>query len=376
MKKTNKRITPELITELSRCEIFVFGSNLEGQHHGGAARTAYEKFGAEWGVGDGPTGRCYAIPTMFKDIEDIRPYAEKFIDYAKAHPQNRFLLTRVGCGIAGFNDIDMAQLFQDCMEVPNITHPKEWLAGMLIDVTLGLKIPQGRDEAPKVITDDTLEQLCRKYQYQIGAGINNLVPRVKVRYVLDRNKFGYAYLGDFFFHNGKFFVWDTDDKWAGEHDQKAVLDTFSDECLGRGYAHKAIFAGVQTGYKDSEGSFIYTGDVICVEDKDGSQPYNIALGTIGFGEQGGEYAFMLDNHSLYLKECFRQEMKLTRVGTVFFQLDNNAPQETVARRASSFNMSRTEEDIVLMARYTPNFDQEEWKYKALELIGAEFNWNK
>ena len=312
MKKTNKRITPELITELSRCEIFVFGSNLEGQHHGGAARTAYEKFGAEWGVGDGPTGRCYAIPTMFKDIEDIRPYAEKFIDYAKAHPQNRFLLTRVGCGIAGFNDIDMAQLFQDCMEVPNITHPKEWLAGMLIDVTLGLKIPQGRDEAPKVITDDTLEQLCRKYQYQIGAGINNLVPRVKVRYVLDRNKFGYAYLGDFFFHNGKFFVWDTDDKWAGEHDQKAVLDTFSDECLGRGYAHKAIFAGVQTA----------------------------------------------------------------RVGTVFFQLDNNAPQETVARRASSFNMSRTEEGIVLMARYTPNFDQEEWKYKALELIGAEFNWNK
>lgn len=85
---------------------------------------------------------------------------------------------------------------------------------------------------------------------------------------------------------------------------------------------------------------------------------------------------MLDNHSLYLKECFRQEMKLTRVGTVFFQLDNNAPQETVARRASSFNMSRTEEDIVLMARYTPNFDKEEWKYKALELIGAEFNWNK
>lgn len=64
MKKTNKRITPELITELSRCEIFVFGSNLEGQHHGGAARTAHEKFGAEWGVGDGPTGRCYAIPTM------------------------------------------------------------------------------------------------------------------------------------------------------------------------------------------------------------------------------------------------------------------------------------------------------------------------
>lgn len=358
MKKTNKRITPELITELSRCEIFVFGSNLEGLHYGGAARTAYEKFGAEWGVGNGPTGRCYAIPTMFKDIEDIRPYAEKFIDYAKAHPQNRFLLTRIGCGIAGFDDIDMAQLFQDCMEIPNITHPKEWLAGMLIDVTLGLKIPQGKDEAPKVITDDTLEQLCRKYQYQIGAGINNLVPRVKVRYVLDRNKFGYAYLGDFFFHNGQFFVWDTDDKWAGEHDQKAVLDTFDDECFGRGYAHKAIFAGVQTNYKDCKGEYIFTGDVISLKLNGGGKPYTFALGTLGYGEQNGRYAFMLDNHSLFPEDCFSRKTKMTRIGTVFFRLDKNAPQKTVAMRAYSFNMNLTEKDIVLMAKYTPNFDQE------------------
>lgn len=376
MKKTNKRITPELITELSRCEIFVFGSNLEGHHYGGAARTAYEKFGAEWGVGDGPTGRCYAIPTMFKNIEDIRPYAEKFIEYAKTHPQNRFLLTRVGCGIAGFDDIDMAELFQDCMDVPNITHPKEWLAGMLIDVTLGLKIPKGRDEAPKVITDDTLEQLCRKYQYQTGAGINDLVPRVKVRYVLDRNKFGYAYLGDFFFHGGQFYVWDTDDKWADEHDQNIVLDTFGDECIGRGYAHKAIFAGVQTNYKDSKGEYIFTGDVISLKLNGGGKPYTFALGTLGFGEEGGEYAFMLDNHSLFLKDCFSRKIKMTRIGTVFFRLDKNAPLKTVAMRAYSFNMNLTEKDIVLMAKYTPNFDQEKWKYQALELMGVKFNWNK
>lgn len=376
MKKTNKRITPEVVTELSRCEIFVFGSNLEGQHYGGAARTAYEKFGAKWGVGDGPTGRCYAMLTMFKNIEDIRPYAEKFIDYAKAHPQNRFLLTRVGCGIAGFDDIDMAELFQDCMDVPNITYPKEWLAGMLIDVTLGLKIPKGRDEAPKVITDDTLEQLCRKYQYQTGAGINDLVPRVKVRYVLDRNKFGYAYLGDFFFHNGQFFVWDTDDKWAGEHDQKAVLDTFGDECFGRGYAHKAIFAGVQTNYKDCKGEYIFTGDVISLKLNGGGKPYTFALGTLGYGKQNGRYAFMLDNHSLFPENCFSSKTKMTRIGTVFFRLDKNAPQKTVAMRAYSFNMNLTEKDIVLMAKYTPNFDQEKWKYQALEIMGVKFNWNK
>ena len=109
MKISRKRFCPERVEQLSNCEIFVFGSNIEGMHMGGAARVAYEKFGAEWGVGDGPTGRCYAIPTMHGGLEDIRPYAKKFIAYAKAHPMERFLLTRVGCGIAGFKDSDMAQ---------------------------------------------------------------------------------------------------------------------------------------------------------------------------------------------------------------------------------------------------------------------------
>ena len=59
-----KVITPNYITHLSSCEVFVFGSNLAGHHHGGAARMAHEQFGAEWGVGVGPTGQCYAIPTM------------------------------------------------------------------------------------------------------------------------------------------------------------------------------------------------------------------------------------------------------------------------------------------------------------------------
>jgi hypothetical protein len=86
MKINRKQFTPDKVERLSNCEIFVFGSNMEGKHMGGAARVAYEMFGAEWGVGDGPTGRCYAIPTMHGGIEDIQPYAEKFIAYAKVHP--------------------------------------------------------------------------------------------------------------------------------------------------------------------------------------------------------------------------------------------------------------------------------------------------
>ena len=124
-------ISPVIISELSDDEIFVFGSNLAGQHLGGAARTAYEKFGAEWGVGDGSTGRCYAIPTMHGGIKEIKPYVDKFLQYAKENPMKRFLVTRVGCGIAGFTDKEMAPLFSDALNIPNIALPSEWINELL-----------------------------------------------------------------------------------------------------------------------------------------------------------------------------------------------------------------------------------------------------
>lgn len=79
MKKTNKRITPDFVTELSMCEVFVFGSNLEGCHGGGAARIAYERFGAVWGQGVGPQGKSYAIPTMHGPISSIKPYVDDLL---------------------------------------------------------------------------------------------------------------------------------------------------------------------------------------------------------------------------------------------------------------------------------------------------------
>ena len=120
MQKIHKRLTPNQITELSQCEIFVFGSNLEGLHMGGAARYAYDHFGAEWGNGVGPQGQCYAIPTMHGPLSDIKPYVDDFIEYARQHPMNRFLLTRIGCGIAGFKDKDMAPLFKERGIAPEI----------------------------------------------------------------------------------------------------------------------------------------------------------------------------------------------------------------------------------------------------------------
>ncbi len=119
--------TPVFITELTDDEVFVFGSNLAGQHGGGAARIAYETFGAEWGVGVGLTGQSYAIPTMQGGVETIRPYVDDFIAFAKAHQELFFYVTRIGCGIAGFRDRDIAPLFADAVGVENICLPESFV---------------------------------------------------------------------------------------------------------------------------------------------------------------------------------------------------------------------------------------------------------
>ena len=121
-----KRTTPEYITELKPGEIFVFGSNLQGMHGGGAARIAYQKFGAIMGQGVGLQGQSYGIPTMQGGVETIRPYVDEFIAFAKEHPELTFLVTRIGCGIAGFTDDEIAPLFVQAHDVENIVLPEGW----------------------------------------------------------------------------------------------------------------------------------------------------------------------------------------------------------------------------------------------------------
>ena len=121
---SSREYTPDRITDLKENEIFVFGSNMAGFHAGGAARLAFDQFGAEWGVGVGMTGQCYAIPTMQGPIETIEPYVNDFIVYAKAHPQYKFYVTRIGCGIAGFTEEEIAPLFKDAVSVANIILPE------------------------------------------------------------------------------------------------------------------------------------------------------------------------------------------------------------------------------------------------------------
>ena len=119
--------TPEMITELHKDEVFVFGSNLEGMHGGGAAYIAFKKFGAVMGCGVGHRGHSYAIPTMQGGVETIQPYVDEFIEYARQHPDIFFYVTRIGCGIAGFKDKEIAPLFSAARGIENICLPKSFL---------------------------------------------------------------------------------------------------------------------------------------------------------------------------------------------------------------------------------------------------------
>ena len=121
------KVTPENITALRPNEVFVFGSNLQGMHMGGAARYAVEHFGAIEGLGVGPQGQCYAIPTMQGPVDTIKSYVTHFINYAKLNTNQIFYVTKIGCGIAGFTPEEIAPLFKDALKQDNIFLPREFI---------------------------------------------------------------------------------------------------------------------------------------------------------------------------------------------------------------------------------------------------------
>ena len=112
--------------------VFVFGSNLQGRHGLGAAKTAKTVYGAKYGTAEGRTGNAYAIPTKAVPtreqrqlpLEDIQKSVDKFIEYALTHPDTTFILSRVGCGLAGYQDSEIGPMFGAAPE--NVTFPPEW----------------------------------------------------------------------------------------------------------------------------------------------------------------------------------------------------------------------------------------------------------
>lgn len=118
-----RRIASDNIAQLGENEIFVFGSNIQGMHGGGAAWYANRNFGAQWGVGEGLTGRCYALPTM-EGKASMKKAVERFIHCAETHRELTFLVTAVGCGIAGYTPQEVAPLFKEAAGLKNIYLPQ------------------------------------------------------------------------------------------------------------------------------------------------------------------------------------------------------------------------------------------------------------
>ena len=119
-----------MITELKENQIFIFGSNLAGKHVGGAALQAKEEFGAEEGVGEGLTGQCYAFPTLNeknkkRTKQELEESIKKlWICCVSYFGEKEFLLTKVGCGIAGYKESYIKALFRGFPR--NLIKPKDW----------------------------------------------------------------------------------------------------------------------------------------------------------------------------------------------------------------------------------------------------------
>ena len=126
-----ERITPETIINLTENQIFVFGSNLSGRHGKGAAKTALG-WGAKWGQAKGLQGRTYGIPTKDASIrrtlsiEEIKPFVDEFIQFAKDNQGLVFLVTEIGCGLAGLKPKEVAPLFKEAIDVLNIYLPSRF----------------------------------------------------------------------------------------------------------------------------------------------------------------------------------------------------------------------------------------------------------
>ncbi len=111
--------------------VFVFGSNLLGIHGAGAAWYASQKLGAEFGIGEGLTGRTYALPTCYRPgepvtLEELAVYVDNFLRFAEQHPETRFFVSAVGCGIAGFSEEEVSYIFQELGTPDNCDLPPGW----------------------------------------------------------------------------------------------------------------------------------------------------------------------------------------------------------------------------------------------------------
>jgi len=160
----NYPVTDSNIQSLLPNQIFVFGSNESGIHGAGAAKLALDKFGAVYGQGVGLQGNSYALPTKDFKIEtlsilDIRVYVDQLFEFAYTNPTLQFLITEVGCGLAGYKADDIAPLFNKFIVLTNCTLPQSFL---------NILTPNGIIKGFKAFNKDDDGIYCRDFRFDIG----------------------------------------------------------------------------------------------------------------------------------------------------------------------------------------------------------------
>jgi hypothetical protein len=180
---STKRFTPEKIESLNKGEVFVFGSNIQGEHVGGAAAFANKVLGAEMGCGFGFCDfacKTYAIPTCirvwagtlkpfratrpFENVNQIKPFVDAFISDAKHYADRTFYVTKVGCGIASFKISEIAELFRPCLDMDNVILPKEFIESLLYPIVIDNMAQRGfvggRDYDDSCVMAFVMERIC------------------------------------------------------------------------------------------------------------------------------------------------------------------------------------------------------------------------
>ena len=129
-----ERVAPEVIRHLDKDEIFVFGSNVDGQHNVGASLYALEHFGAVNGQAEGCQGQSYAIPTVGNSFDELKAAITRFNEYVVMHPQNKFVLSAIGCADAGYGVEQIAPLFRQAYSFGNVYVPQSFLKHVCKDL--------------------------------------------------------------------------------------------------------------------------------------------------------------------------------------------------------------------------------------------------
>ena len=181
-EKVYRGFTPDYIDRLLPNQIFVFGSNTLGYHTGGASGTARKKFGAVWGQAEGLQGQSYAIPVDFgkgirKDTE-VKASVEKFLAFAKENRELFFFVTRVGCGLGGYRDDEMAKFFKDALDVKNICLPKSFIDALRgVEVSFDLDRFVKAQDSEMYTYSDALNEI--KEGHKRGHWIWYVFPQIK-----------------------------------------------------------------------------------------------------------------------------------------------------------------------------------------------------